>query len=372
MRKHYLDNIKWITVVIVVIYHVIYMYNAEGIPGVVGNITGLERQHYDVFQYMVYPWFMFLLFMISGISSRCYLEKHTEGEFFRSRTTKLLVPSTIGLFVFQFIQGYFNTRLSDAMYTMQSVPAPVAYLIMVASGIGVLWYIQLLWVLCALLIPIRKLDKDRLWNLGAKTNIIAIMIFSIPVFGAAQILNTPVIVVYRFGYYGMAFLLGYFVFSHDEVIDILKRWSPVFVLVAISLGTSFSWRYFGQNYADIPANRSPLFIFFGYFASIAALGAGAKYLDYTNAFTSWMSRHSWGLYIFHYLGISIVAVEVAQSNILSPALVYVLTLVSAFCTAYLLEALISRIPFFRWAVLGIKKKKPAVPAEQAAQTDSQN
>ena len=255
---------------------------------------------------------------------------------------------------------------------MQSVPAPVAYLIMVASGIGTLWYIQLLWVSCALLIPIRKLDKDRLWNLGAKTNIIAIMLFSIPVFGAAQILNTPVIVVYRFGYYGMAFLLGYFVFSHDEVIDILKRWSPVFVLVAISLGTSFSWRYFGQNYADIPANRSPLFIFFGYFASIAALGAGAKYLDYTNDFTSWMSRHSWGLYIFHYLGISIVAVEVAQSNILSPALVYVLTLVSAFCTAYLLEALISRIPFFRWAVLGIKKKKPAVSAEQAAQTDSQN
>ena len=34
MRKHYLDNIRWITVVIVVIYHVFYMYNAEGIPGV--------------------------------------------------------------------------------------------------------------------------------------------------------------------------------------------------------------------------------------------------------------------------------------------------------------------------------------------------
>ena len=34
MRKYYLDNIRWITVVIVVLYHVIYMYNAEGIPGV--------------------------------------------------------------------------------------------------------------------------------------------------------------------------------------------------------------------------------------------------------------------------------------------------------------------------------------------------
>ena len=39
MRKYYLDNIKWAVVVIVVIYHVFYMYNAEGIPGVAGRIN---------------------------------------------------------------------------------------------------------------------------------------------------------------------------------------------------------------------------------------------------------------------------------------------------------------------------------------------
>ena len=66
MRKYYLDNIKWITVVIVVLYHVIYMYNAEGIQGVCGKITDLEVQYFDVFQYIVYPWFMMLLFMVSG------------------------------------------------------------------------------------------------------------------------------------------------------------------------------------------------------------------------------------------------------------------------------------------------------------------
>ena len=67
VRKYYLDNIRWITVVIVVLYHVIYMYNAEGIPGVCGKITDLEVQYFDVFQYIVYPWFMMLLFMVSGI-----------------------------------------------------------------------------------------------------------------------------------------------------------------------------------------------------------------------------------------------------------------------------------------------------------------
>ncbi len=357
MRKHYIDNIRWITVVIVVFYHVFYMYNAEGVVGVVGKITNLEVQYYDVFQYLVYPWFMLLLFTISGMSSRYYLEKHTDKEFISSRTTKLLVPSTIGLFVFQFIQGYFNTRLSNAMNMMKQVPPVVAFLIMVASGIGVLWYIQLLWVFSVVLVPIRKIDKDRLWNLGGKSGIVALVLFAIPVFGAAQILNTPIIVVYRFGYYGIAFLLGYFVFSHDEVIEGLKKWSMLLAAVAVVLAVTFAIKYFGQNYADVPVNRTFLFASFGWFATLAILGLGAKCLDFENDFTAWMSRYSWGLYIFHYLGISIIAVLLAKRNILPAALIYVLSLVSAFVVSFVLYEVISRIPFLRWAVLGIKKKK---------------
>ena len=64
MRKYYLDNIRWMTVMLVVIYHVIYMYNAEGIPGVVGPITDQRIQYQDIFQYAVYPWFMPLLFIV--------------------------------------------------------------------------------------------------------------------------------------------------------------------------------------------------------------------------------------------------------------------------------------------------------------------
>ena len=44
MRKHYLDNIRWLTVVLVVFYHVLYMYNAEGVPGGLGKITHLNVQ----------------------------------------------------------------------------------------------------------------------------------------------------------------------------------------------------------------------------------------------------------------------------------------------------------------------------------------
>ncbi|MBR5376373.1 MAG: acyltransferase [Lachnospiraceae bacterium] len=354
-RKYYLDNIRWITVVLVVIYHVIYMFNGQGIPGVAGRITDLEVQYYDVYQYIVYPWFMLVLFIVSGICSRMYLDKHTDREFLKSRTRKLLVPSTIGLFVFQFIQGYINMSLSNAFQAMQGVPGFGLYLIMIASGIGVLWYIQLLWIFSVLLIPLRKLEKNRLWDLASKTNIVVLILMTAVIHLAAQVLNTPVICVYRFGLYGLGFLLGYYVFSHDEVIDILKKWLPLFAAVAIALGTAFSIKNFGSVYADAPVNRTPLFTTYAWFMSLAVLGFGARFLDFQNAFSSWMSRHSWGLYIFHYLGISAVGLFVGLPGLLPPLPVYILSTVAGFASGYLLYWIISLIPFLRWAVLGIKK-----------------
>ena len=356
-RKYYLDNIRWFTVVLVVIYHVLYMYNAEGVQGVLGKITDLEVQYYDVFQYIVYPWFMLILFIISGISSKLYLDRHTDKEFIKSRTRKLLVPSTIGLFVFQFIQGYINMSFGDAFNTMSEVPEFVLYLIMLASGIGVLWYIQLLWVFSILLIPIRKIEKDRLWKAATKTNIVVLILMLAVIHLSAQILNTPIICVYRFGLYGVGFLLGYFVFSHDEVIEVLKKWFPVTATVAIILGIIFCVMYFGQVYADAPVNRTISYTSYAWFACLAILGGGAKYADFKNAFTSWMSTHSWGFYIFHYLGISAVALYIARPGLLPPLPVYILSLIAGFAAGYILYEIISRIPFFRWAVLGIKKEK---------------
>ena len=124
MRKHYLDNIRWVTVVIVLLYHVLYMYNAEGILGGVGKITDLSVQHYDALMYLVYPWIMPVLYIVAGISSRIVLDKHTGKEFIRSRTRKLLVPSTIGVFVFHFIQGYVSMSFGDAFTALAKEGVP--------------------------------------------------------------------------------------------------------------------------------------------------------------------------------------------------------------------------------------------------------
>lgn len=357
MRKYYLDNLRWITVVVVVIYHVFYMYNGEGISGGLGKITDLEVQYYDVFMYIVYPWIMPLLFIVSGISAKLYLDNHTTKEFFKSRTLKLLVPSTIGLFAFQFIQGYINAHLAGDPFGGNKIPLPVAYIIYCVSGIGVLWYMQILWVFCLVLMLIRVIERGRLLKAGSKANMLAVILFALPVWGAAQILNTPMIVVYRFGFYGILFLLGYYVFSHDEVIERIKKFSLLFAILAAGLCVAFCIMYFGTVYSDVPVNRTPVFTCYAYFASLALITGMARYLDFTTPFMSAMNSRSFGLYVFHYLGITMVAFFLVKPGYLPPVAGYILSLIAAFVFGYGLFEIIKRIPGYRWAVLGIRKKK---------------
>ena len=79
------------------------------------------------------------------------------------------------------------------------------------------------------------MEKDRLYAFGEKAALPVLFLLVIPVWGAAQILNTPVICVYRFGIYGICFLLGYYVFSHKKVTDRLACVSVPLATAAVVL-----------------------------------------------------------------------------------------------------------------------------------------
>lgn len=357
MRKTYVDNIRWITVVLVVIYHIIYMFNGIETAGVLGPFR--EVQYQDVYQYIVYPWFMVLLFVISGMSARYYLNNHTHKEFIRTRTRKLLVPSTIGVFVFQWMLGYFNMAISGALESMtEYVPALVKYLIMSVSGTGVLWYIQLLWFFSLVLVLIRKIEKDRFYKVCAKTKPWVLVLLMVAVWGAAQILNTPMIVVYRFGIYGLAFLIGYFCLSHDEVVERLGKWWMTLMAAAVALCVAFVIVYWQQPYAEHVVLDTPLCNAFAWIACLAILAFMSKWGGFSNSFSQFMNRKSWGLYVFHYLPLAACAWYLHIYAPQTPVpVVYLLVTIAAFGGAFLLNEMISRIPVIRWCVLGIKKEK---------------
>jgi glucan biosynthesis protein C len=298
MRKLYIDNIRWITVVLVVLYHVI-----------------------------------------------------------KKRTGKLLVPSTLGLLVFWWILGYYNLLIGGGLEQMAAVPKPVLFIIMAVSGIGPLWYIQMLWIFSVLLVWVRRAEKDRLWKLGEKADIPFLVLFAIVIWGTAQILNTPMVVVYRFGIYGAGFFVGYFVLSHDEVMDRLEKcWLPLAVC-AVILAAAFTVLYWGRPYAEHSVLDTPLCSLFAWFAVIAALAFMKKWGDISNTLTRWMAAKSWGLYLFHYLFIAMTAYYLNMYTKLPAVLLYLFVAAAGFAGAYLAYEIIRRIPVLRWIVCGIGGKK---------------
>ena len=357
MRKTYIDNIRWITVALVVIYHVIYMFNGVTLHGVLGPFS--DHQPQDMYQYIVYPWFMVLLFTISGMSARFYLERHTDKEFIRTRTHKLLVPSTLGVLAFGWVLGYYNMLIGGAFDDPLPLPAPIRILIMCVSGTGVLWFIQLLWVYCVLLVLVRKIDKDRFYAICGRSNCIVLALLTVLIWGAAQVLNTPMIVVYRIGIYGMAFFIGYFVLSHDEVMERLeKRWI-IFALLAVGSGIAFVAYFWGRApYTEHVVLDTLLCNVYAWLACLGIFAFMKRYGGFENTLTKWMSARSWGLYVFHYLFIAVSAWYLhVYAPTMPPLAVYLIVGISGFAGAFILYEIVKRIPVVRWLVLGIKKER---------------
>lgn len=353
MRRIYLDNIRWATVLLVMFYHVFYMFNAAGVMGGVGSFH--EVQYQDGLLYFVYPWFMVLLFAVAGISANYALEKLTAGEFLGRRTWKLLVPSTLGLFVYQWIVGYYNIRIGGGLELM---PSFLVYPISVLSGVGPLWFAQVLWLFSLLLLLIRRIDRNgRLWKLGKKCNTVILLLSALLIWSGAQILNMPVITTYRFGIYLAAFLLGYFVLSHDNVQETLEKICLPMLAVSVTMGIVYTIFYFGENYSDTAVLKSLFTNGYAWFMTLAVLGCGRKWFNRQNRFCSYMTRASYGLYVLHYSLVLIPCYYLKNYTQLPAWAVYLLALLIVFTGTPVLNELIGRIPVIRCLVLGIRRKK---------------
>ena len=365
MRKHWIDNLRWVTVLLVLLYHVIYFYNNKGVFGGIGGFVDYPQcpQYQDVVMYILYPWFMPMLFLLAGISARYALQKRSGREWFKARTRKLLVPSTIGLFVFHWMVGYFNTVVAQREGVFDGVSVPAKYVIMAVSGTGPLWFIQVLWLLCIVLLLIRALDrKDRLWNRCGKANIVWIIMIGVLFWAGEQtLIKNPrpesldgLWNLYKPIFYLVPFLLGYFVFSHDEVQEkVEKVWIPLMACAVIAggvlIGTSF-----GQDNTSPHYLGSPLNCLYGWLMCLAMMGWFKAMFDRTGKFAGYMTKSSFGIYIVHYLVIASLGYMMKTYTQLSPVAMYLILAVAVFTLSPLLYEILHRIPVIRWCLFGEK------------------
>ena len=296
MRKPFLDNLRYGIVLSVAVYHVFYQFNSVG---VITNVLIPGIPALDAPLYVLYPWFMAALFMISGICARYSLEKQTGKQYLKGKVRRQLIPSIAIIFLIGWSTGWVTDQYAN-IFGGGQVPGFAKYLVWCMSGIGVLWFLHELLLCEVVLVLIRKLDKkDWLWQLGGKANFPVICLLVLGMWGSAYILNTPVIEVYRNGFYLFCFLAGYILFSHEQIQSLLAKWAPCMLAVSGVLAVVYTVHFWGQNYAALRNLKAPLTNLYAWFACLGVLGAGKRWLDKETAFTRCMASRSFGIYVLH-------------------------------------------------------------------------
>ncbi|MBQ9798468.1 MAG: acyltransferase [Thermoguttaceae bacterium] len=369
-RAHYLDFIRGATVVLVVVYHVFFARNY--VLGFGGLLPTNGPGFGDALTTFVYPWLMFSLFLVAGISARLSLNRRSNREFLGERTTKLLVPSTLGVLVFHsWTLGVLTTTSAPGLADAP-LPTPVFALICVLGGQGPLWFAQLLFLYSALLVLFRRRsartatvaksevalfrdsDEASLSSTFAWTLFFAAA--TLGVWGSAQILNAPVITVYRFGIYGFAFFLGYLVFHRPDVEAALVRTRWFWGVCALCFGVLYFRRFFGANYADGPVLRHWLTNVYAWTATLAILGFAKRYVDRPTRLSTFLARTSFGLYVFHMFFVYAATLLFARVCDLPEPLEIALVAAASFAGSYATYFAVRRVPGLRFLVLGLRRR----------------
>lgn len=215
----------------------------------------------------------------------------------------------------------------------------------------------MLWVCALVLLAVRRIEGGRLLAKCAALPCWAVVLLGVAAWAAAQVLNMPVIAVYRFGIYLFSYLAGYYVFSQQAVVDALARRAPILCGAAAVLGAAYLWRSWGLNYAEAPNVNSPLAIAYAWAACLAIFGGMKRWGDRTGRFAAFMTQHSFGLYICHYLALSAAAYGLVYCLRWRGVGVYLLSAAAAFGGGLALYAVLRRIPVVRYCVFGIQKEK---------------
>ncbi len=283
-RKHYIDNLRAFTVLLLFPYHIFMIYNNWGENWYVG---GAELVIPSLFNRFCAFWMMPLLFTVAGISARYALQSRSTREFASERVKKLLIPFILGMLLLVPVQSFvaglhyqghanyfdFFTKWTDLTgYDGGATP-------------GQLWFIIFLFVISIVSIPFFILySKKGKGTLGDNVPLAVIVLLGL----TACLGNMALDISGKSPTEDLAyFLLGYFFLSNETVLEKLER-NRFWLLGLFAAGIAFT-TYFDHF----------MFELVSWISVLTVIGMGRRYLNFSGRVTSYLSTSSFGVYLFH-------------------------------------------------------------------------
>lgn len=300
-RKYYIDNLRWLILLVLVPYHTAMAWNAWDEPNYIYFEPDRLLSGIVVF---FSPFFMPLLFTLAGIGTKYALKKRTYKEYVAERAKRLLVPFLFGTLVLMppmtYIADKFNLGYDGGFLRHYAVFFTEFTDLTGADGgfsVGQFWFMLYLFVIssvcAAVLVPlITKEQKSRkvlpFW---------AVLALGLPLPLLSEVLSVGGKSLAEYTYF---FLLGYFVFSDDEIISKAKKLCLPLLAAGLAASALDVYLFLWSDKSYPLLNNAAKYIS-EWVMIIALLGFAKKYLDRTGKAAEFMKARSFMFYTFHFI-----------------------------------------------------------------------
>ena len=301
MRKHYIDNLKWVIMLQLILMHTCMCFNSSQLPF---YYTAPGFLSMDAVMFLSEPWRQGAFFLISGMSMRFSCQRKGAKHYAIGRITKILLPFAVAKLVLLPPQAYLgsivgNYGFKNYWHFMERWFLPNFWNYYINQNAH-LWFMKVLLVVTAAvgLFLLIFNYKDRLWQLCGKADIRTLYLLAIPVTAFGFILHVGYYDYY--GRYFIIFLLGYTMFSHDHIIEEVKNHWAGFTVITVLMLLYLNIKLIGSCYYTI---RSPLdealWYACGWFGTLACVGIFARFVNFSNKVTEYFSGSSFHIYLVH-------------------------------------------------------------------------
>jgi hypothetical protein len=355
-RKHYIDNLRWACILLLVPFHAAMAWNCWG----EGNyIWFYGSKGFSTFVILISPWYMSLLFALAGISARFSLKRRSTGQFMKERLSKLLLPLITGMLTVVALMTY----LADCFHSNYSGNFFSHYRVFFTKYTdftgydggwtpGHLWFLLYLFIVSLVFIVLYTLQKKFLKNISfAGMGYVLICCLAILPILFCMILNFG---GKSIGSYLLIFLIGFYVLFEDSVLERIakNRWiSLVIMIIADVLDVyMFIW----AEDANGVLNTIVMYLTC-WFGILTLLGFGKVYFNQDNRITKYLTSRSFLFYIFHFLWL-VVLQFILSKYTSNTAILYIVPVLATFVLTFLTIELVRIIPVVN-TLFGVKAKK---------------
>lgn len=301
VRKHYIDNLRWIILLILIPYHAAMAWNAWGEL----NYIYFEGNRF-ISSIIVFfsPYFMPLLFVLAGLSTKFALQKRANKEYLVERVKRLFVPFLFGTIVLMPIMAYladcFNYSYSGGFVEHYAIFFTKYTDLIGADGgfsLGQFWFLLYLLIISAVGVGVITLSK----RIGLKSEItipfwiVCLLGLPLPLLSELLSMGGKSFVEYMY-----LFMLGYYIFADEKIIN--KAEKNCWLLFGMGLVATIlnTYLFIWADKEFVLINTVTKYVS-EWIMIISLIGLAKKYLNFSGKVSNYMNKRSFLFYIYHFI-----------------------------------------------------------------------